>query len=941
MQTSYPIFESGQVLTSRHLNDLAKYLEEQDRASRNKLIGIGIVCGLEVAYAPKENLIRLSSGCAITSAGYLISLDGRTTNLVRKYELPSSAVEDAPEDLPQASDYSFFMDQEKQMLLWELLPLEYKAGPEKPDPQKIDPGFVKDKVALIFLEARPELLKSCDVNDCSDRGMKIEFTPRILLIERSNVKKIIDREQEQSERPVEHYSHPRYRGFPEVKIDKLNLVGNNIGTFSQLLERISDILDKSSKLLKEQLGRSYDAFAYLLADMYPKEQFPDGPFPAGYFNNVLSQFNENIFSITYLYDFMYDLAQSYNEFLRAVKGLEAECCPNPKRFPFHVLLGPVVEHPTAPPVSLKNANELSKFDPLKINAKTELDAWFPGEAFDGRHYFIPSPLFGREHRGLQEVRSLHYRTFLLAYRFSTTKLFQKELRITPSQAGDYLLSDQAIPFYYAFNRSDDLHANWSFAKYISVRANQIYSYKFSPNTGESHPLLSRLDDQNFYRVEGLVGKGLGKSLRDLFRLKMRLGLSFAVEPVYLGLALEGNDLTHKLDQDAFGLAGQGLMQLLLCRFRDLDVVFLILMAYLFYYLRLVLASLSKFNPTFMMGLSTPATPAEPSPGTATPARPSPGTATPVRPSSADIGVIKVIDRRPLSGIRVDFPEAEVRLAEFRAAPYEKGKVTAKISVDEEPRQSMGKFYAEMKKPTGTANLFDRTVESIRKLDPRVEAADLAGKIYPVVSFLDSTEELLTAVSAPSMAAFDFTGFKTKYDGFVRTFEEYQSFAEKAGLDKKPETVELHSSLLQKYEILVGTGMQAVVGNLITELNKRLQKIFSELRLDGYVKLHPGLEHRSGVPVGGTLVLPYVHKTSFLRMLQEADGDFIKKLNKLHTESASGLSAKSFINEAEYQVGTPAGADPLDQFIVIGDFCLPYRCCDTDCSELVEYLSKPA
>ena len=45
MQTSYPVFESGQVLTSRHLNDLVEYLDEQDRLTRNKLVGIGIVCG--------------------------------------------------------------------------------------------------------------------------------------------------------------------------------------------------------------------------------------------------------------------------------------------------------------------------------------------------------------------------------------------------------------------------------------------------------------------------------------------------------------------------------------------------------------------------------------------------------------------------------------------------------------------------------------------------------------------------------------------------------------------------------------------------------------------------------------------------------------------------------------------------------------------------------
>ncbi|MDZ7581809.1 MAG: hypothetical protein U5R30_14765 [Deltaproteobacteria bacterium] len=62
MQNFYTIFESGQVLTSKHLNDLATYLTEQDRLTRNKLIGIGVVCGLEVDYPSDENLLASAPG---------------------------------------------------------------------------------------------------------------------------------------------------------------------------------------------------------------------------------------------------------------------------------------------------------------------------------------------------------------------------------------------------------------------------------------------------------------------------------------------------------------------------------------------------------------------------------------------------------------------------------------------------------------------------------------------------------------------------------------------------------------------------------------------------------------------------------------------------------------------------------------------------------------
>ncbi|MBP6827175.1 MAG: hypothetical protein KA165_11505, partial [Saprospiraceae bacterium] len=46
--SKYPVFEANQVLTNRHLNQGFNYHDEQERLTRANLIGIGIVCGLEV-----------------------------------------------------------------------------------------------------------------------------------------------------------------------------------------------------------------------------------------------------------------------------------------------------------------------------------------------------------------------------------------------------------------------------------------------------------------------------------------------------------------------------------------------------------------------------------------------------------------------------------------------------------------------------------------------------------------------------------------------------------------------------------------------------------------------------------------------------------------------------------------------------------------------------
>ena len=54
---TYPVFERNQVLTSTQLNNLVNYLDQQNRLTRARLIGMGIVCGLEIDYNKSENTI--------------------------------------------------------------------------------------------------------------------------------------------------------------------------------------------------------------------------------------------------------------------------------------------------------------------------------------------------------------------------------------------------------------------------------------------------------------------------------------------------------------------------------------------------------------------------------------------------------------------------------------------------------------------------------------------------------------------------------------------------------------------------------------------------------------------------------------------------------------------------------------------------------------------
>src|SRR5262245_29309989 len=90
MSDHYPVFEANQVLTSGHLNDVFDYLDQQTRLTRSTLIGVGIVCGLEIKLDTSAGTaIHLSTGCGVTSEGYLI-LEPQDVSLVaaRVYTLP-------------------------------------------------------------------------------------------------------------------------------------------------------------------------------------------------------------------------------------------------------------------------------------------------------------------------------------------------------------------------------------------------------------------------------------------------------------------------------------------------------------------------------------------------------------------------------------------------------------------------------------------------------------------------------------------------------------------------------------------------------------------------------------------------------------------------------------------------------------------------------------
>src|SRR5271166_2684835 len=118
----FPVFEANQVLTSGHLNDVFNYLDQQTRQTRTHLIGIGIVCGLDLKLDTSAGTaVDLSKGCGVTSEGYLIvEPDDVTLVAYRDYSLPPDLDYPTLKDPATGTPYR----------VWELFP----AGEPKTTP---------------------------------------------------------------------------------------------------------------------------------------------------------------------------------------------------------------------------------------------------------------------------------------------------------------------------------------------------------------------------------------------------------------------------------------------------------------------------------------------------------------------------------------------------------------------------------------------------------------------------------------------------------------------------------------------------------------------------------------------------------------------------------------------------------------------------------------
>ncbi|MEQ1676929.1 MAG: carboxypeptidase-like regulatory domain-containing protein, partial [Chitinophagaceae bacterium] len=540
----YPVFVADQVLTAHDLNESFNYLDEQERITRTNLIGIGIVCGLQVQYNAATNEITITKGCGITSKGYLISVDEKKYTKVVAY---SNQLNDKTYD-------GWFVNPgtppTPKITLWEL-----KQASDDPAAVNITQAFLadpgKEKIVLLYVELLDVKNKNCDPNSCDDKGTHYEITFRPLLVEKNDALTLIGA----SGGTV---TMDTFNALAELKMRRFDVPNTNPVSSQDIFDAYSAVLNNGFLAATENaLTQAYTAFQVFVTSEFPVNPFTGLAANFAAANNGTLTTNQLI-HIQYIYDLFSDFLLAYEEFRKTGMQILSACCPSKDLFPQHLLLGEAI--------------------PLAANIKSSF-----------RHYFIYSPLFEKKNL-LPELKSLFRRLVLLKEKFfippvssgSPNSATDPNIRITPSKLEDIAISQKAIPYYYNVTSGPSpLYKSWNFEKAVRGASQRNLSYHAALYNATDdfviNPLRYDLEPYNFLRIEGIIGKPYAKVLGNVKKLIRTNRLPVDV----IALNTENSKLLQGIGSfnnqlGSFNLSGSlsntDLFSML-CHFQDLEAMY--------------------------------------------------------------------------------------------------------------------------------------------------------------------------------------------------------------------------------------------------------------------------------------------------------------------------------------------------------------------------------
>jgi len=800
---TYPVFVADQVLTADHLNEIVNYLDEQDRLTRNKLIGIGIVCGLEIKATTEQ--IEVSKGCGVTSEGYLIVQDENAYTHFRPYNLPEYF---SPKYKPVYEDWQ----------MWELLTTENSLEFDDAVFIKHNPNFMKSKAVVLLLEKKDKPLKNCIETDCDDKGDEVIFNVKPLLIDKKALDNFIRNKEEKLESDEPQPSvQPKLQSIQlrrfNVPVKELNNTNDVFNAFLQLvdegtLKKISEVLNYCYFHYKPILGVDSNPFINVF------ETFKD----------TLEQVkNNNPFFIQYFYDWISDIVNTYYEFKGRIFDVQAICCPDEDLFPLHLMLG-------------------------EANKDTDDDT-----KSKYRQYFIYSPLFNEQKDRLAEVKMLFDKLIKLVGNFvipNPNTFNNAPVKITPSRYYDKPLSNRSIPYYY---NPIGLFSVWNW--YKTRKGNEKYnlSYhaaRYNNDDAIVYPLKYDIERYNFFRIEGHIGKSFSNALTAVINQRDQNNLPFDV--VALSTATVSQFFSAK-DYE--------------CQFNDLESIYKVLLAELMCKLGDFECMAAKipyqvvFDNIFTRGdVLTGGVSAERTGFTIN--------------TNIDAGSLSLADRSSVfsGNILTNLGAAVLKLPDYVRGDFLKSHCTiVKGSIGEAYLNAVknGVFFTRPSQVNRNTNVF------------ATNATASSNSMYLIYAylfyFIDSVENIFAVSLNKSMEDLDPDVFNARYKVMRDVVEELAKIGEY--LEQLDPTNENYAELLKNlkaigfydFAVRIHVLLHACLDERFEALKKEYERRKKELQLltnfMNYFKRNPGMEHKAGVPKGGTFILVY-HETPPRRLIAD-------------------------------------------------------------------------
>ncbi len=870
---AYTIFEADQVLTNDHLNELFDYLDIQERLTRNKLIGIGIVCGLEINNRPAS--INISKGCAVTSKGYLVVWEDADLTQYIPYTLPANPL------------YKPFINEGtgKQYSLWRLLSDEDANAVEADKLPILKPdGFLKDKIVVLFLEANEIDLKNCDTQNCNEKGRQMELTVRPLLIVRADMEEIISKQKKLSGEDGLSNSYIERLGLKEIALKRFDVSATPLSDAFDIYDAYLKCMDDATlQNIADAYSQCYTIFKPILNNYTGNNPFKT---LQADLKTKLDTIKKSLpIYIQYYYDFLDDLVKAYQEFKDKSFDVITECCPDEDQFPMHLMLGEAT-----------------------VDTQDYIRSPF-------RQYFISSPLFNNQADLLNEVKTLFDRMVNLVKNFFIPQFNLRQtvpIRITPSKWNSAALSARSIPYYYNIN---NVVRSWNWLKTTKGKSNFNLSYnadKYLPAPADNivNPMLYSIDQYDFYRIEGHLGQDFSTALNIILSARNSNRLPFDV--IALKAGTDATNTPVKYD----------------CHFEDLEAQFKLLRAELACKMHEPLCIAAKV-PSGLRLMNIP------------------------------------IDKA------FNFLEtfSSVHSLALQDVVTQKDLIITKFV--QTFRFSKKGDFLNTYCPVVAGTLGNEYMQATNKFFPRPAQIDLTstfGARAALLHLIDITETLMqTITGAATIYNFNYTNFNRIYDDMISYFTDFmQAVLAADGLERK-----LSPFLYGMLEAVVTCCIDEKLNAFTAEYIKRVEKIQKQNLLSEYLINNPGIDHKAGVPRGGTFILVY-HEAPPSRATLTAAGNTIKALsgsaikttatttkklaettaiskdnlskilklfdnNELELTSAQASTLKDLTLK---NFGAASIKDPffIADKVVVADFYLPYICC-SDCPPVTYVFQK--